>query len=235
MKRFILMGLLLTFFLFVGVGTILAQDPAKVDTTKKVEPPAETPKAPSKPDTTKALVKPPSKPDTTKALAKPQVYKYVGAMACKGCHNLPTKGKQFDKWAASKHAIAYKTLASEASKALATKMDIADSQKSDKCLPCHITGYGVADSLKGAKYLIDEGVTCEACHGPGEKYKTMNIMKDKALAMKNGLIEPTKELCITCHNKQSPTYKEFKFEEAVKAIDHSYPKKQETKPTGTTK
>lgn len=219
MRRFILMGLLLTFFLFVGVGTILAQEPVKVDTTKKVAPPAETPKAPSK-------------PDTTKALAKPQVYKYVGAMACKGCHNLPTKGKQFDKWAASKHAIAYKTLASEASKALAKKMNIADSLKSDKCLPCHITGYGVADSLKGAKYLIDEGVTCEACHGPGEKYKTMNIMKDKALAMKNGLIEPTKEVCVTCHNQKSPTYKEFKFEEFKKLIDHSYPKKEETKPTG---
>jgi hypothetical protein len=235
MKRTMLIGLVMIFFVVVLVGMLLAQGPVKVDTTKKVVPPAETSKAPPKPDTTKALVKPQSKPDTTKVLAKPQVFKYVGAVACKGCHNFPAKGEQFNKWAGSKHATAYKTLASEASKALATKMSIADPQKSDKCLPCHITAYGIADSLKGPKYLMDEGVTCEACHGPGEKYKTMTIMKDKFQAMKNGLIEPTKEVCVTCHNQKSPTYKAFKFEEFKKIIDHSYPKKEETKPTGATK
>jgi hypothetical protein len=235
MKRTMLIGLVMIFFLVALVGALVAQKPVKVDTTKKVVPPAETPKAPSKPDTTKALVKPPSKPDTTKVLPRPQVYKYMGAVTCKRCHNFPTKGEQFNKWAGSKHATAYKTLSSEASKALAMKMSVSDPQKSNKCLPCHITAYGVADSLKGPKYLIDEGVTCEACHGPGEKYWAMNIMKDKALAMKNGLIDPTKELCISCHNQKSPTYKEFKFEEFKKLIDHSYLKKEEIKPSGTTK
>ena len=222
MKKSFVIGVVVTFCVLLIVGTMLAQEPTKIDTGKKVSPSAETPKVVSK-------------PDTAKVLAKAQVFKYMGATSCKGCHNLPAKGKQFDKWAAGKHASAYKTLTSEESKALAKKMSIADPQKSDKCLPCHITAYGVADSLKGAKYLMDEGVTCEACHGPGEKYKTMTIMKDKALAMKNGLIDPNKELCITCHNQKSPTYKEFKVEEFKKIIDHSYPKKEETKPTGATK
>ncbi len=130
---------------------------------------------------------------------------------------------------ASKHAKAYETLATDSSKAIATGMKIKDAQKSEKCLVCHVTGYGVADSLLGAKYSAEEGVTCEACHGPGEKYKPMKIMKDKELALKNGLIEPTEEVCVTCHNKKSPTYKEFKYAEAAKVIDHSYPPPPEEK------
>ena len=169
-----------------------------------------------------------AKEDTSKAAPKP-VFKYMGATSCKGCHNLPKTGKQFDKWSASSHAHAYLVLASDQAKALAKEMKIKDAQKSEKCLVCHVTGYGVADSLLGTKYSVEEGVTCETCHGPGEKYKSMKIMKDKELALKNGLIEPTEELCVSCHNKESPTYKPFKFAEAVKVIDHSYPPPAEEK------
>jgi hypothetical protein len=169
-----------------------------------------------------------AKKDTTKAAVKP-VFGYVGATICKPCHNLPKTGKQYDSWASRKHAQAYLTLANEQSKKLAAEMKIKDPQKSEKCLGCHVTGYGVADSLLGPKYSVEEGVTCEACHGPGDKYKSMKIMKDKKLALANGLIEPTEELCVTCHNKQSPTYKPFKYAEAVKAIDHSYPPPVEEK------
>lgn len=160
--------------------------------------------------------------DTTEAAPKP-VYKYMGAASCKGCHNLPKTGKQFNKWSASEHAHAFEVLASDQAKALAKEMKIEDAQKSEKCLICHVTAYGVADSLLGAKYSMEEGVTCEACHGPGEKYKSMKVMKDKELALANGLIEPTEELCVTCHNKQSPTFKTFKYADEVKVIDHLYP------------
>ncbi len=166
--------------------------------------------------------------DTTKAVPKP-VYKYMGAASCKGCHNLPKTGKQFNKWSASEHAHAYHVLASDQAKALAKEMKIEDAQKSEKCLGCHVTAYGVADSLLGAKYSVEDGVTCEACHGPGEKYKPMKVMKDRKLALKNGLIIPTEETCVACHNEKSPTFKAFKFEEKVKAIDHSYPKVVEEK------
>ncbi len=164
--------------------------------------------------------------DTAKAKAEAPVFKYVGAAKCKACHNLEKYGKQYDKWSKGPHAGAYATLANEESTKLAKKLKIKDPQKSDSCLVCHITAYGVPDTLKGEKYTMEEGVSCEACHGAGEKYWPIKIMRDKKLAMKNGLIEPTEELCITCHNEKSPTYKEFKYEEFVKAIDHSFPKKE---------
>lgn len=166
--------------------------------------------------------------DTTKAAPK-AVYKYMGATSCKGCHNIAKRGKQFDVWSSKRHAQGYKTLANEQSGKIAKEMKIKDAQKSEKCLKCHVTGYGVPDSLFGKKYSMEEGVTCEACHGPGEKYKSIKMMKDKELALKNGLIEPTEEVCVTCHNKESPTYKPFKYVEAVKAIAHPYPEVEEKK------
>ena len=40
-----------------------------------------------------------------------------------------------------------------------------------------------------------------------------------------GLIEPNEAVCKTCHNPESPTYKEFNFAEKWKMIDHSMPAK----------
>jgi len=166
-----------------------------------------------------------TKADTAKAAA-PAKLKYMGALACKMCHNLEkTTGKQYDIWAASKHAMAYKDLASEKAKEVAKAKGIEDAQKSDKCLKCHITGFGATAEEKGPKYDIAEGVTCEACHGPGQKYMPMNVMKSPKLAAENGLIMPGEKECKICHNPESPTYKEFKFADAFKVIAHPIPKK----------
>ncbi|MCJ7507610.1 MAG: cytochrome C554 [candidate division Zixibacteria bacterium] len=156
-----------------------------------------------------------------KAKTEQKAFKYIGTFKCKLCHNSPQKGKVYDWWAGEKHSKAYLTLANEQSKNIAKGMGIADAQKSDKCLTCHVTGYATPPEQKGLKYSMEEGVTCEACHGPGEAYQAMKYMKDPALGMKEaGLIKPTNEVCITCHNKKSPTYKEFNFEVAKKQIKH---------------
>jgi hypothetical protein len=167
-------------------------------------------------DTTKKEV---SEEDSTKV-----VFKYIGTNKCKMCHNAKSKGQIYDTWAATKHATAYATLANEESKAIAKKMKIEDAQKAEKCLKCHVAGY---DQPTTDKYSMEEGVTCEACHGPGEKYWTSKVMKDKKLAMENGLVDPTEELCVVCHNEESPTYKPFKFEEAYKLVEHHPPPAEE--------
>ena len=38
-----------------------------------------------------------------------------------------------------------------------------------------------------------------------------------------GLVKPTAEVCQRCHNEESPTFKEFKFEEMVAKIAHPNP------------
>jgi len=211
----------------------------------------------AKADTAKEVTKA-AKADTAE---KAKEHAYVGIDRCKMCHNQKNWGKIYDKWAATKHATAYATLANKESQAIAKKMKIKDAQKSDKCLVCHVTGYGrygvakivekgkimkiledgeIAKILgkdeppKGEKYSMEEGVTCEACHGPAGDYVTSHIKKDnKKQAMADGLIIPTeelsKELCVKCHNKQSPTYQEFKYKEAVKLVEHHKPTAEELK------
>ncbi|MDH4222903.1 MAG: cytochrome c family protein [candidate division Zixibacteria bacterium] len=162
--------------------------------------------------------------DTTKA-EKVLKAKYLGATVCKPCHNAELKGKVYDKWASSKHATAYKTLANEESIKIAKGMKIENPQKSEKCLKCHVTGYNATAELKDVKFDIAEGVTCEGCHGAGSGYKLVH-MKDPVKAKEMGLLKPGEKECKACHNQESPTYKEFKFAEAWKAVDHTYRKKK---------
>jgi formate-dependent nitrite reductase cytochrome c552 subunit len=149
---------------------------------------------------------------------------YVGAVKCKPCHNTTKSGKQYSIWAESPHAKAYETLLSDHSQKVAKEMDIADPAKSETCLKCHVTAYLAPAEQKAETYTMEEGVSCEACHGPGELYKSVKVMKSRELALENGMILPDEALCKGCHNPESPTYKEFKFAEAVKQIAHPTPK-----------
>ena len=162
--------------------------------------------------------------------APEKVFSYVGYKKCKPCHLGKKVGAQSKVWEAGPHAKAYAELASEQSLELAKKLKLkAEPQKSAECLPCHVTAYGVADSLK-TNVTLEEGVSCEACHGPGSDYFPMKVMKALRAGTQDpvavGLWGQNEELCITCHNKKSPTYKEFKFKEAVQAIAHPYPKEE---------
>ncbi|MCP4582465.1 MAG: cytochrome C554 [candidate division Zixibacteria bacterium] len=149
--------------------------------------------------------------------------KYVGSGKCKMCHKTEKQGKQFLLWEESSHAKAYLTLASEEAKTVATKLGIENAQTSDQCLSCHVTAFSVADSLKEKTFSIEEGVGCEACHGPGSDYKKMSIMKNRDKAIGAGLWLPDENTCVKCHNKDSPTYKEFKYEERLAEIAHPRP------------
>jgi hypothetical protein len=147
--------------------------------------------------------------------------KYVGASSCKTCHKAKKKGNQYAQWAGSKHANAYKVLATDKAKKTALKAGVkGDPQKAPECLKCHVTGYGSPKSRLGKKYSMEDGVGCESCHGAGGNFKKKKIMKDHAAAVANGLIMPNEKLCKQCHNKQSPTFKPFDYAERVKEVDH---------------
>ncbi len=150
-----------------------------------------------------------------------QGFKYIGADKCKMCHNKPSTGDQYGKWAASLHSKALKTLSSQASLDYAKKNGIADPAKDAKCLKCHST-YDAAGANRSG-ILATEGVSCEGCHGPGSAYKSPTIMKDLAMSKKNGLIVPDQKVCLTCHNKENPFFKEFNFEAAKAKIAHPDP------------
>lgn len=160
------------------------------------------------------------------ALAQAPAHKIVGSeKGCKMCHQGAAKGNQFQIWSQSGHAKAFATLATPEAKEIAGKMGIADPQKDDKCLVCHTTK-GILKAEAAPTYVVEEGVGCEACHGPGSDYKAMNVMKDHAASVAAGMIVPTEATCKQCHNEKSPTYKPFNHAEALKAVAHPNPAKK---------
>lgn len=152
---------------------------------------------------------------------------YIGANKCKMCHISAKRGAQFKKWQDGPHAKAYTVLASPEAKAVATKLGIADAQKSEKCLKCHVTAHDAAATAKAATLKIEEGVGCESCHGPGSEYKSMKVMKALAAGTQDAkavsFLKGGKETCVKCHNEESPTYKPFNYEEKWKEIAHPVP------------
>lgn len=157
-------------------------------------------------------------------------FKYVGVKKCKMCHKSKRRGDQYGMWLERGHAKAYTVLASEESKKVAEEAGVeGDPQQAKECLVCHVVAFDAPAEKKESTLTLEEGVSCEACHGPGSEYKGMKVMKQITAGEVNGadygLVEPTEELCKTCHNPKSPTYKEFVFEEAVKQIAHPIPDK----------
>jgi len=141
-----------------------------------------------------------------------QSAQYIGAAKCKMCHNKAEKGEQYNKWLASPHAKAMASLKG------------ADL-KNPKCLKCHSTAASVDQSLV-ASITVEEGVSCESCHGPGSLYKVATVMKDMKLAMSKGMIMPDEKVCKKCHNEESPNYKPFNFKEYSAKIAHNDPTKK---------
>jgi len=150
-------------------------------------------------------------------------YNFIGVDGCKLCHRSAAKGNQFGKWEEARHSRAFETLAGEQAKKYGQERGISDPQTSDECLVCHVTGYEAAAERKARTYKAEDGVGCESCHGPGSAYKSITVMQDQGKSIENGMIVPTEETCVTCHNDRSPGFTGFNFEEMKAKIAHPNP------------
>lgn len=161
---------------------------------------------------------------------------YVGVKKCKTCHKKVEQGEQFRIWSESKHAQAFETLKSEKAAQIAKEKGLSKpAYESPECLKCHVTAYDAPAEMLAATFKKEDGVQCETCHGAGSLYKKKKIMKDRELAIQNGLNPisvkdgSAEKLCRKCHNEESPTFKEFNFKERWEKIAHPVPAKKEAK------
>lgn len=146
-------------------------------------------------------------------------YKYTGAASCgaSNCHGSTKPKADFPKlnenivwFQKDKHAKAYATLTNEKLKSgvspskIATNLKIGKAETSSKCLVCHAVD--VKPELRGPKFDITEGVHCDGCHGPAEKWLEPHAEKgwtheqSVKLGMydtKNFLLRADK--CVSCH------------------------------------
>jgi hypothetical protein len=146
---------------------------------------------------------------------------YVGSAKCAMCHKTDSQGKQFPIWQASKHSQSVAALSSPEAAKKAQAMNVQNPASSPACFKCHVPLSEKSPEIKA------EGVTCEVCHGAGSEYRKLNIMKDKALAVKSGLViygppEAIQKYCLTCHEKAHGMT--FDFAASWDKIKHPKPK-----------
>ena len=149
-------------------------------------------------------------------------FTYVGAKKCQICHRTKAQGRQYPIWEASKHALSFKVLAAPQAVEAAKAMGVDNPTEEPSCLKCHAPLAGQDEEINA------EGVTCEACHGPGSEYRQLSVMQDRAEAVKRGLVlhgdpEAIEASCLKCHENAHGMV--FDFEARWEKIKHPIPGK----------
>jgi hypothetical protein len=170
------------------------------------------------------------------AIARPPVRKlaetddvapaiYYGAKHCSGCHNTKefpnpafdasknhVKLDEFGTWKLDKHGSAYENLkASSLGKDMGRRLGNLDvTDRKTGCLGCH-SASAEEMSLRraGDAFQLQDGVSCENCHGPAEKWEgehsqqkwRKNSAEQKAKLGMNDMRDPVRqaEKCLSCH------------------------------------
>lgn len=156
-------------------------------------------------------------------------FRYLGAAGCRECHTDPTGHQTRGAsvvWERHVHASAFETLKREYSRQIAKRTRGVEKPGSDwRCLKCHVTAYGADPSQLAPGYRNEDGVGCEACHGPGGEYAEADHGPDNPERAAMGFVilnelDTREELCTRCHQPASPTYKVFNLREYSRAIAH---------------
>ncbi|HCP45181.1 MAG TPA: hypothetical protein DIU15_04020 [Deltaproteobacteria bacterium] len=125
----------------------------------------------------------------------------LGPSKCVECHRTEQR-----HWSRSGHARAMKTLSQ---KGAANNME---------CVPCHAVAK--TESPTKAKDFHDDGVSCEACHGPGEQHVAAGGGKDNIVGLGETCPECVIEgICTRCHTpEQDP---DWELDSALDKVRHA--------------
>ena len=152
--------------------------------------------------------------------------RYIGSAACTDCHSEMAKGNPYVVWLSSRHGHAYWRLAADWALFLGRHRpqyaDLTDPIADDRCLLCHITGRQDDDALFASTYREAEGVSCEACHGPGSLYVDPTIMADRDAFLAAGGRIPDETTCRSCHRRSEA----FDWNEMWPKIAHGSERKK---------
>jgi hypothetical protein len=140
--------------------------------------------------------------------------KYIGPGSCSAsaCHGgvAPAKNSrilqnEFSTWVVQdKHAQAYDALQNPIARRMGLILGIGNPASEAKCLACHALAPSKLE--RGREFEINEGVSCESCHGPSSAWlgphSTRGWSRKQSLALgmydTEDLISRA-EKCATCH------------------------------------
>jgi hypothetical protein len=149
-------------------------------------------------------------------------FQYVGSQVCRDCHLARATGGQSVHWMKTAHARAFWELKTDWARFLASVReeyrDIEDPSAEWRCLKCHVTGAQDRVARPADTFRREEGVGCEACHGPGSAYIDPTIMADREAFLAHGGHIPDEAICRSCHEDDR-----FQYEERLPKIAHPRP------------
>lgn len=108
-----------------------------------------------------------------------------------------------------KHARAYNILLNQRSQRIAKNLGLKQPAHESKiCLDCH--AHVIPAERRGERFKMTDGVTCEACHGPAQKWIKTHVEANNATAAQHEKnleagMYPTSDavarakLCMSCH------------------------------------
>ena len=162
----------------------------------------------------------------TVTAARTETPRYVGSHTCMTCHSGPTEGQQDILWMRGRHAHAYWNLAADWALFLAKLrphyQDLESPVSDQRCLLCHVTGAQEPDAFFADTFRPSEGVSCEACHGPGSEYIEAEIMADHDAFLAAGGRIPDENTCRSCHRNSE----RFSWAEWAPKIAHPRPQEE---------
>lgn len=141
-------------------------------------------------------------------------HQHLGPASCASsvCHGANQRASsarillnEFSVWQQTDpHAKSFATLGGADAQRIAQKLGLGDAQKAEVCLDCHVDNPPAAQ--RGEKFLLSDGVGCEACHGGAEKWIATHTdsKRERSQSLAEGLY-PTEQpvarakLCMSCH------------------------------------
>ena len=143
--------------------------------------------------------------------AIPPAPKFLGADSCSssGCHGGGGHAQnQFFVWSLRDvhHARPVATLTTARSRQIAAALGIKDPASANDCVSCHAPLREIPEDLRGPHLRINEGVSCESCHGPAENWLRSHTRRDYTHAdrVASGMrdlkdLHVRANTCVACH------------------------------------
>lgn len=145
--------------------------------------------------------------------APPSHYTGPGSCASSSCHgavqprtDTDVPQNEYSTWVVQdKHAKAYSVLSNQQSKRIARNLGLKEpADKSARCLACH--ALDVPANRRARTFELDDGVSCESCHGPASAWLGPHTSKNWSheQSVRLGMYDTKdlvkrSELCLSCH------------------------------------
>lgn len=144
-------------------------------------------------------------------VGKPLQFQGSASCASAACHhgNGPpgTAGSEYTTWSLQDpHSGAWRVLLNEQSQQIAANLKLTvPPSKHELCLNCHVQP-GIAALPRHNRFALQDGVSCESCHGPAEKWLDLHHRPEWKTANQHALgmhdtrqLETRAETCVQCH------------------------------------